>query len=76
MSNEFPKANSAAPEDWGIARPEKPPRSTLWPAAVAFGVTLMAWGIISSLLVTVFGLAVFAVAMTGWIKEIRHERKS
>jgi hypothetical protein len=76
MSNEFSEPAPATRSDWGIARPEKPPRSTLYPAALSLGATLLVWGLISSLIVTGFGLVLFAVAMGGWIKEIRHERKS
>jgi hypothetical protein len=76
MSNEPLKPNTVAPEGWGIARPEKPPRGTLYPAAVALGATFLVWGLIASLIITAFGLVLFATAMAGWIAEIRHERKS
>jgi hypothetical protein len=75
MSNE-PLKSSPAPDDWGIARPEKPPPPTLYPAALSLAATLLVWGLISSLIVTAFGLALFVVTMAGWIREIRHERKS
>jgi hypothetical protein len=76
MSKQSLEPTPSAPADWGIARPEKPSRSTLYPAALALGATLMVWGLISSLIVTGFGLVLFAAAMGGWIKEIRHERRS
>ncbi|MDB6019105.1 MAG: hypothetical protein JWR19_3594 [Pedosphaera sp.] len=76
MSNQPLNPNSTVPDDWGIARPEKPSRPTLSPAAVSLGATLMVWGLISSLIVSAFGLVVFVLALAGWIKEIRHERKS
>jgi hypothetical protein len=33
------------------------------------------WGIVTSLVIVTVGLAVFAVALAGWIGEIRHERQ-
>jgi hypothetical protein len=76
MSNEPLKSSPAPPEDWGIARPEKPSAPTLYPAALSLAATLLVWGLISSLIVTAFGLVLFAVTLAGWIKDIRHERKS
>ncbi|HEY3821414.1 MAG TPA: hypothetical protein VGL81_29810 [Polyangiaceae bacterium] len=61
-------------EGWNKPRPERIPRSTAWPAALALGVTLLAWGLITSPVVLAVGGALFAVALGGWIAEIRHER--
>jgi hypothetical protein len=33
------------------------------------------WGLVSSLLISLVGAIVFAVSITGWIGDIRHERK-
>jgi hypothetical protein len=76
MSKESLEPTPSPSADWGIARPEKPPRSTLYPAALSLGATLIVWGLVSSLIVTGFGVVLFAVSMAGWIKEIRHERRS
>jgi hypothetical protein len=40
---------------------------------MALGVTLLAWGIITSPVVLGVGVALFAVSLAGWIGEIRHE---
>ena len=48
------------------------PRPTYWPAAMAFGITLLMWGIVTSLLISGVGLALFALALAGWIGELIH----
>lgn len=48
------------------------PRPTYWPAAMAFGITLLLWGIVTSLLISGVGLALFALALAGWIGELIH----
>jgi hypothetical protein len=52
------------------------PQPTLWPAALALGAVLLLWGLISSLIVTAVGAALFALALWGWIGDIRHERRT
>ncbi len=58
---------------WNKPKPDVIPRSTAWPAAMALGVTLLAWGLITSPVVLGVGVALFAVSLAGWIGEIRHE---
>lgn len=60
--------------DWTSALPENIPEPTLWPAFVGVGSTLLVWGLISSLIISGIGLAVFAIAIRGWIGNLRHER--
>ena len=60
---------------WSRPIPEKLPEPTAWPVALALAVTLILWGLVSSLIITGFGIALFAAALTGWIADIRHERK-
>ncbi len=64
-----------SPKDWSAARPETVAEPTLWPPCLAFGVTLCLWGLASSLILTAVGLGLFVLALAGWIKDIRHERK-
>jgi len=63
-------------KDWALARPVNPPPPSLAPAAFSLGVTLIIWGLISSLIITIVGLVVFVISLTEWIKEIRHARQS
>jgi hypothetical protein len=51
------------------------PRPTWWPAALALGIVFVLWGIVTSLIVAAVGVAVCAVALAGWIAEMRHERQ-
>ncbi len=61
-----------APEGWSRAMPEHLPRPTYWPAVLAVGVTMIAWGLAASLLITLVGLIVLGIAVWGWIGELRH----
>ena len=70
-------AKPAPPEShsgWTILPPEKPPEPGVWPVTLALAITLLVWGLVTSLIITGVGLALFAVAMAGWIRDIRHER--
>ena len=71
-----PAKTSATPHPgWNQPRPEKLPEPTAWPVALALGVTFILWGFVSSLIVSGVGVALFATAMAGWVREIRHERE-
>ena len=75
-----PEQNPAGSADalrpgWNRPRPEKLPEPTAWPVGVAFAITLVLWGLVSSLIITGVGLAVFVAALAGWVGELRHERK-
>ncbi len=49
------------------AVPEELPQPTFWPIALAFGVTLLFWGFLTSLIISAVGVVVTAVSITGWI---------
>jgi hypothetical protein len=51
------------------------PRPTYFPAGLAMGTTFIFWGLISSWVVILVGLSLFAAALAGWLTEIRHERR-
>jgi len=57
-----------------MSQPPAVPRPTCFPAGMAMGVTLAFWGIITSWIVLIVGAGLFAIALGGWIAEIRHER--
>ncbi len=48
------------------------PRPTYWPAVMALAITFLAWGIITSFLISGVGLLLFVLALAGWIGELRH----
>ena len=61
-------------EGWHTPKPERLPKPTYWPAALAFGVTLLAWGPVTSWIVATVGFIVCAISLAGWIGDLRYER--
>ena len=61
--------------DWEQLPPEHLLRPTYFPAGLAMGITFLFWGLITSLVTFVVGLALFTASLAGWITEIRYERK-
>jgi hypothetical protein len=51
------------------------PDPTYWPAVMALGIVFLAWGLISTLLVSGVGLLLFVLALAGWIGDLRHEQR-
>ena len=49
------------------------PGPTIWPIVCAAGITLLAFGVVTSLVFSLAGLLVTARALAGWIEELRHE---
>lgn len=64
------------PSGWHELPEEHLPRPTYFPAGLAMGVAFLFWGLISSWVVFLVGLLLFAAALAGWITEIRHEHRS
>jgi hypothetical protein len=54
--------------------PETLPRPTAWPATVALGVTLLAFGVVTSSIISVAGLGLFLLGGAGWFKELRNDQ--
>ena len=69
-----PPAPPETPAGWTLLPPEPLPEPTVWPAALALGITFLVWGLVTSLIITAAGGLLFAVALAGWIRDIRHER--
>jgi hypothetical protein len=59
---------------WTVPHPEVLPRPTFWPAGLAFAVTFMLWGIVTSPIITAVGALLLVVSLSGWIGDIRNER--
>ena len=49
------------------------PAPTIWPAALATGVTLVAVGLITSLVVAVAGAVLAAASLIGWVRILLSE---
>jgi hypothetical protein len=61
------------PPGWSCPKPEHLPSATAWPALFALGVTLFAWGIVSSPPLLLFGGALLVFALGHWIGEMVHD---
>ena len=73
MENQQP--NQPTKSEWEALPHEHLPRPTYFPAGLAMGTTFIAWGLITSLVVFLVGVALFIAALAGWITELRHARK-
>lgn len=47
------------------------PSPSVWPATVAGGVTLLAFGVPTGLYFSALGLVIVAIGIGGWIQELR-----
>ncbi len=80
MTSDTPEARKATTMDdprvdrlregWSVPKPETIPRATAAPAAVALGVTLIAFGGLTSSVVSVFGALLTAGALVRWLTEM------
>ena len=48
------------------------PQPSFWPMVLAFGVTLLFFGLVTNVGISIAGAIVIAWAIAGWIGEIRH----
>ncbi len=67
-----PAAQAETKPGWQRLEHVTVPRPTYWPAVLALGVTFLAWGLISSMLISAAGLLLLVVALGGWIGELLH----
>ncbi|GEM_PF-1531424 len=59
--------------DWEPLPAAHLPRPTYWPVVLAVGIVFLAWGIVTTIAITVIGLALLALGLGGWIGELRHD---
>jgi hypothetical protein len=64
----------ATPPGWEPLPHKRMPRPTHYPAGLALGTTFLFWGVITSVVIFLVGVVLFAASLAGWIYEIRHER--
>ena len=48
------------------------PGPSVWPLTVGAGVTLLAFGVVTSVLLSLLGLLLLGYGLAGWIGEMRH----
>ncbi len=63
------------PPGWSRPLPEELPELTYWPAVMALGIVLFAWGFVTTFVITGIGLILMVTALKGWIGDIRHEQQ-
>jgi hypothetical protein len=54
--------------------PERLPRPTSAPVALALGATLLAFGVVTSWIISLAGLCLFLLGMWSWLQELRHDQ--
>ena len=75
MSAEMQKpAPSESNSAWTGLPPDRLPEPSIWPVTLAVAITFLVWGLVTSLIITGVGIGLFALALAGWIRDIRHER--
>ncbi|MDP9313846.1 MAG: hypothetical protein M3R24_23700 [Chloroflexota bacterium] len=64
---------TTVPPGWEAVTDIHLPRPTYWPAVLALGITFLAWGVVTSLLIVVVGILLLVLAVGGWIGDLLHE---
>jgi hypothetical protein len=58
---------------WNVPRPERLPKPTYAPAMAAFGIVLLALGVVTRWPISVVGGIIFFIAIAKWIGELLHD---
>ena len=66
---------AALPLGWSAPVGGHIPEPTYMPVVMALGVMCILWGIVTTYLITLVGVVLFVVALSGWIGELRHEHR-
>lgn len=76
--NETQYHDSGTAELQGWTNPEgmHVPEPTYAPLFLAIGMMCMLWGIVTTPLLSLVGGILFAIAITKWIGEVRHEHRN
>jgi len=74
-SRNHPDGGEGYPEKWNEPDPETLAEPTYWPMIMAAGITLLAWGVVTSYALSILGLGLIIVATVNWIGDIRHEQR-
>ena len=59
---------------WQPPLPETLPKPTVWPAVLGLGSCLLAWGLVSSWVLSALGALLFLLGAGGWIWRMRDEQ--
>ena len=66
---------AAAAGVWSKPQGMHIPDPTYIPVVLAVGIVCMLWGIVTTYLITLVGVVLFVVGISGWIGELRHEHR-
>ena len=66
--------NAGAPLQWSRPLPETLPKPTAWPAVLAFGSCLAAFGVVTAWPISLAGFILFFAGAAGWIARMRDEQ--
>jgi hypothetical protein len=73
MKEETKQAESVI-QEYVKARPEILPKPTYMPFLFAFSLLLIAWGLLSTWIISVAGFIGICISLYGWIKELLNEQ--
>jgi hypothetical protein len=59
--------------DWSRPKPSTIPPPTYWPMFLALAIVFVAYGVIFDWWFVAVGVAMFVLALAGWIAEVRHD---
>lgn len=51
------------------------PSPTVWPVTLALGITLLAFGFVTSLIFTAAGVIIMAIGFAGWVADLRRDAR-
>ena len=68
-----PSTEDLLRQGWTRPTPEHLVRPSYWPAVLAFALAFTFWGLVSSLVISGVGVALFALVLGNWIGELRHD---
>ena len=71
--NEKVEQEKGITQEYVKAKPEILPKPTYTPFLLAFSITLIGWGLISTWIISVAGFIGLCISLYGWIKELLHE---
>jgi hypothetical protein len=63
-----------APAGWLLLPEEELPKATYWPVIMGLAITLIVFGIITTIIITIVGFILFAVSLIGWIGDVQNEK--
>jgi hypothetical protein len=62
-----------ATEGWSVPCPEHIPRPTFAPVVIAASVMCIFWGFVTTILITLLGVVLFAIGIRIWLEELRYD---